>query len=331
MGSKEGDSEALDRAQKIRACQLAADAVLADKEDEIQWFTTKVLRLPWAWKTVVEQALVDRDKKHEYRWKAAKNPIGYITTVARRIATKHYPDLVFGNRTGLILRPLERSATELASGLGSVRGVAEKPLAKGEQVRIAPDFVEVVDRVHKMLEDRGLSPTQIREKLWTEIGKVQVLLDRGRDLDEILAPPTKDHRGVTICPPGSALPLQLSAVQRRASGSHQGEGVEEDSLDRHDATLERLQFENEDKDGSTVDTSSPCDAIPSDLRDSAGNPDWLKIGKKLGYDDEECALLAARAQGLSRRRLKCEHVWQRLFRKMKTAEGKAALRKICRC
>jgi hypothetical protein len=78
----------------IGACESAVAALLTGEKDTVVGFVTQQLKLPGAWLTVVGQALLDKDRRGDYRWETADNPLGLIRTIARRNAGKTHPELL---------------------------------------------------------------------------------------------------------------------------------------------------------------------------------------------------------------------------------------------
>ena len=117
-----------DHQQQLQACEVALEGLLNDSKDALVWFTTQVLKLPASWLTVCGQALIDKDRSGIYRWKTAKNPVGLLRTVARRIAGKSHPELLgYPHQTSLssaAILPLSQVSNVDLNGGSRARGDA---------------------------------------------------------------------------------------------------------------------------------------------------------------------------------------------------------------
>ena len=113
LAYKQVPDEAL-RAQKLQACELAVvQGIQQNNEAVLRRFTSEMLHFSWAWGPVVVMALMDKTKAGDYRWRNAKNPLGMVRIIARRMALKCNPELLFGNDADKVLRPEERAVSTL--------------------------------------------------------------------------------------------------------------------------------------------------------------------------------------------------------------------------
>ncbi len=83
-----------ERDQALQACEIAHTGLSSNSAEVLLWFTTQVLKRPPSWASVVGQALLDKNKLGVLRWKEAKNPLGLLNTISRRIALKTSPELL---------------------------------------------------------------------------------------------------------------------------------------------------------------------------------------------------------------------------------------------
>lgn len=122
MASKQAAQSDVLREQKLQTCEIAlTEGIEKNSETVLRWFTSEILHLPWAWNPVVAMALLDKTKAGEYRWRAARNPLGMVRIIAERSALKWNPELLFGNDAEKVLRPLEQAVSTLRPASGNSR------------------------------------------------------------------------------------------------------------------------------------------------------------------------------------------------------------------
>jgi hypothetical protein len=168
------------REQLITECEVALAALVSNEKEAVERFISQTLKLPTTWLTVVGQALLDKDRRGNYRWQEAKNPVGLIRTIAKRNAGKTHPELLgFPNQSSTSspsLLPLSQvSQGDVSLMMGFDRDSGGSVSGQGLMDQVSFDSVDFEEDTITLDIDAGLRTEADMESPfdydWDSIGK----------------------------------------------------------------------------------------------------------------------------------------------------------------
>jgi len=90
--------------------------------------------------------VLDKSKAGPYRWRIAKNPLALIRSIAKRVALKQYPELLFGDDADKVVNPSGRAVSSLRAAPDGQTGTYAD--SEGEVLGTGYWHDEFIDAMH---------------------------------------------------------------------------------------------------------------------------------------------------------------------------------------